>query len=183
MLSFVLAGLMSVAGGGGEAVQPLPEQTLLLISEQGRMFMADPGPGWAPEGEEDTEHRYSFYYQASVSQPSISMLLVEADCKTQGRWRIRAGTRLTPTIEGETGQTGQHIVRRDSHWIQEPDQPLESENLLDHLGMAVWKNTCLGDFSFGAIGDLSPWAASILWKIQQSQNSDPELSIPTHPQE
>lgn len=169
MWGLILAGLL--AGGGGQGL-PLPERTLVLLAEQGRLFIADPGPGIVPDGEEHTQHRYSFYYQVSADSPSISMMLVEADCKTEGRWRIRAGTKLTPTTQALVGQTEQHTTRRSSGWTQEPEQPPDSDDLMDHLGRAVWENTCLGTPSFGAIGELDPWAAAVLWKIKQHQGEE-----------
>lgn len=157
---------------------PMPNSTILLISEPNRIFLGDPGPGWSPKGEEQTPYKHSFYYQATDKDSSLSMLLVEADCSQRGRWRIRASSNISLQQDGSLVQGGQNIVRRDSDWIEE-DTSEEPATVLELLSSDIWSNTCRGETLLGTKGQMSPWAAAMVWHISRQEIKKPEISLPT----
>lgn len=166
MSTLAILGTLALGLGMASGIT-MPPQTLLLINQDGRLFMGDPGPGWAPQGEEDTTFRQSFYYHLDDKTPEMSMALVEADCSQEGRWRIRASTTIELTDE-VVKQSRQSIMRRDSDWREE-DPNLESDHVMDYLGHEVWKNTCLGTSDMGHWECMSPWTTGQLWYAQQQK--------------
>jgi len=144
----------------GSLAQPAdwPDKTLMLISEPSILVLGDPGPGIRPEGEpEDSPLRQSFYYYGNVQNEAISMVLVEVDCDTPGKWRIRANTDIVIDPESNTPKLSrQSLSSRGVGWITEKDEK--------SLWGSVWRNTCLGDTSVGVLGEFNPLDGVRLWQ-------------------
>lgn len=159
-----------LAGQGEVPPHPWPERTVVMIAQDGRLFMADPGPGKAPEGEEDTSYKQSFYYHASSNAPGLSMSLVEADCAVEGKWRIRASSIYT-VQPGYIQQGGQALARRALGWTQEYGE--SGQKPADSLGLAIWKNTCQGDLLDHKIAQFSPWTTGMVWlQLERANQGD-----------
>ena len=164
----IMLGLLAPASAGEAA---WPNKTLMLVSEPTMLVLADPGPGWIPEGEpESSQLRQSFYYHGTGSSRAISIVLVEADCGTTGKWRTRANTDVAVNEAGNVELSRQSLSTRASAWTMEADK--------DGLGMAAWENTCRGNTSVGSVGDFTPWAGALLWQQHQQIKVDPEAPKP-----
>lgn len=170
-LAVALASLMVSPLG---LAKEWPRQTLMLVSDPTMLVLGDPGPGDVPQGEPDgSTLRQSFYYHGTATNPAISMVLVETDCSTTGKWRIRANTDILVNDKGMVTLSRQSLASRTSSWTVEPEE--------DSLGLAVWRNTCHGDTSGVSVGDFTPWEGTVLWQEQRIHVEDTTQTPPSTP--
>ena len=164
-----------------------PKDSIVLKSDPTMVIIGDPGPGWRPPGEDnESKLRQNFYYRSTYLSDDLSMFIIEADCSTVGKWRIRTSVDMD-FFKTPISLSNQLFTSRSSNWVVEENNDVnsdqnESEKEISHsndtieeetnksensndLGLIIWANNCLGPAS--NLTNKDPFQVYMNWYTQK----------------